>query len=157
MRQPPKPDRQTCPFCIVLHLKVCNFAGISNCQTAVTEPLYLVVSVLGGTNTVVGGLEEPICPPLKTVTDVDRDAAFNGIQGRPVLGHRDCIPDVANPMQVWILLHILAWCNFKAAVPCKDFHTFILGTMPVLIAYGKNGAIGTICICPSLDRAICWT
>ena len=49
----------------------------------------------------VGGLKEAIGPSLEPIPNLDSDAAFDGIQGRPMLGKRDCIPAVAKFVQVY--------------------------------------------------------
>ncbi len=78
---------------------------------------HLVVASRGHSDTVVGGLEESICPPLQSIPNVDGDAALYGIQGRPVLGCRDRIPDVADLLQIWVGVDVLAGRNLQANVP----------------------------------------
>ena len=79
---------------------------------------YSAVISFGSSDTVIGRLEQPICPPLQPVTDVDCDAPLNGINGGPVLGGWDGIPDIANFFQVWVLIYIFARGDLKSYITC---------------------------------------
>ena len=43
----------------------------------------------------IGGLEQAICPVLQPVPNVDNDATRNGVQGNPLLGRGHSIPCIA--------------------------------------------------------------
>ena len=72
---------------------------------------YLVVTPFWSPDTVVGGLEQTICPPLQAIANVDCDAPLYGVKGGPMLRCWHCIPDIANLLQIWIFVNILAGSN----------------------------------------------
>ncbi len=86
-------------------------AGTQVAKPQVSPRAHLVVISFWSPDTVVGGLEQTICPPLQAIADVDCDASLNGVNGGPVLRCRHCIPDIANLLQIWILINILAGSN----------------------------------------------
>ncbi len=81
--------------------------------------VYPVVVAPGGPDTVVGRLEEAVSPPLQAITNVDCDAPLNGVNGGPVLGSWHCIPDVANLLQVWVLINVLARGYLQSHITCR--------------------------------------
>lgn len=72
---------------------------------------YPVVTPFWSPDTVVGGFEQAICPPLQAIANFDCDAPLNGVKGGPVLGCGHCIPGIAYLLQIWILVNILARSN----------------------------------------------
>lgn len=69
----------------------------------------------------VSRLEQAVSPPLQSITNVDCDAALNGINGCPVLGCGHSVPDVANLFQVRILINILSRCDLKPRITCNKW------------------------------------
>ena len=88
-----------------------TLAGTQVAKLQALPHAYLVVTPFWSPDTVVGGLEQTICPPLQAIANVDSDAPLNGVKGGPVLRCRHCIPDVANLLQIWIFVNILARSN----------------------------------------------
>ena len=58
--------------------------------------------------------------PGEAVADIDGDGALDWVQGGPVLGCWDGIPDVANLVQVWVFVNVLAWRNLQAHISCEE-------------------------------------
>ena len=73
-----------------------HFSGTSAVPTSKHTRIYLVVGALGRSDAVIRRFEQAVCPPLEPITNIDRYAALDGIDGGPVLGCGNRIPDVSN-------------------------------------------------------------
>ena len=67
-------------------------AGTQVAKPQASLQAYSVVVSFWSPDTMVGGFEQTICPPLQAIANVDSDAPLNGVDGGPVLRCRHCIP-----------------------------------------------------------------